>query len=193
VAVLEIAPIDEVDGSVWTGLEVYGHVAGVWREEEVVSCMEGFVGGTAALVDLVIELVAEEVVGEEVVSVGVGPVVSEIDHGADVAMSAVDCVAAGFSGTACAAVVLGCGGQVVFEVRREIGSAVGEEGGVVVIGLVPEVAVTDHVSGSAAAPEAAAMGHEQVSVAIEIEPPLIASPVREQFEFVSCWVVTPDS
>ena len=54
------------------------------------------------------------VVGEEMIAIGVGPVIAEVDHGADMRMAAVDGGRTGFAGTAFAAVVARGSQQIVF-------------------------------------------------------------------------------
>ena len=76
----------------------------VGREEEIVAGVERLVAGALADVALLVDLVAVEVVREEIVAVDVGEVVAEIDHRADMRMAAVDGGRAGFAGAAFARV-----------------------------------------------------------------------------------------
>jgi hypothetical protein len=107
VAVLGVAPVDRIDGAVGAVLQVDRQVGGVGREEHVVAGVERLVGRALAHVDLVVDLVAVQVVGEEVVAVRVGPVVAEVDHRPHVRVAAVDGGRAGRAGAAFAAVVAG--------------------------------------------------------------------------------------
>ena len=54
---------------------------------------------------LMIELLTEEIEREEMVAIDLGPVVTEIDHGADVRVTAIDCTTTGLARTAFAVVV----------------------------------------------------------------------------------------
>ena len=61
-----------------------------------------------------VELVAVKIVSEEMIAIEVGPVIAEVDHGADMRMAAVDGGRTGFAGTAFAAVVARGSQQIVF-------------------------------------------------------------------------------
>ena len=84
VAVLGVGPVDEIDGAVGAGLEIDGDVVGGGAVEEVVARVESLVSAAGADHVLLIDLMAVEVVGEEVVAIDRGPVVAVVDQGADV-------------------------------------------------------------------------------------------------------------
>src|SRR5690606_12285063 len=76
------------------------------------------------------------------------------------------------------------------EIARRFGD---DEVGIICVGLVPEHAALDDVGGAAAAPVAAAMGHEDLAVLVVIEAPLVAAAFGEDFEFVANGMITPDA
>ena len=121
------------------------------------------------------------------------PVVPQVDHRADVRMSAVDGGRAGLSSAAFAAVVFRRRGQIVHQVRNLLGGGIADERCVFRIRLIPEVTVANHIGGAAAAPIAAAMGHEQMAHVVEIESPLVAAAVGKDLEFVPHRMITPDT
>ena len=48
VAVLQVAPVDDIDRAVGAGLQIDGHVARIGREEQVVAGVQRLVAGAAA-------------------------------------------------------------------------------------------------------------------------------------------------
>ena len=69
-----------------------------YRWEDLVICVDGYhalIEKTAALQHVVVDAVAVEVAGEEPVSVGVGPIVAEVDHRPDVGVAAAGVEGAG--------------------------------------------------------------------------------------------------
>ena len=192
VAVLRVDPVDHVDGTVGTVLEIHRHVGRIGREQQVVARVKRLVGGARAHIHLVVQLVTVEVVREEVVAVGVGPVVAEVNHRADMRVAAVDRGRARFAGAAFAAVVARGGEEEVFQLGRKVGAAVRDERRKVAVALIPIVAVADDIGRATAAVEAAAVRHEEVAHAVEIEAPLVAAAGGEDLEFVAHGVITPD-
>ncbi len=61
------------------------------------------------------------------------------------------------------------------------------------VDLVPVVGSLHHVSHIATAPEAATIGHEDLTVFVVIKSPLIAATMREDFEDVLRRMIPPDS
>ena len=114
VTMLRVDPINHVGGAIGTVLDVDGHVGGVGREEQIVASVKRFVSGARADIDLMVELVAVKIVSEEMIAIEVGPVIAEVDHGADMRMAAVDRRGAGLAGAAFAAVVARGSQQIVF-------------------------------------------------------------------------------
>ena len=191
VAMLRVHPVNDVSGTVGTVLNIDRHVGRVGRKEQIVARVKRLVGRARAHVYLVIELMPVEIVGEKMVAVGVGPVVAEVNHRADMRVAAVDGGAAGFACAAFAAVVARGSHQVIFQLRRKVRSAIGNERRVAVVRLVPIVTVAHHVARATAAKEAAAMRHEEVAHAVEIEAPLIAPAGRKDFELMTRRMIAP--
>ena len=66
VAVLLVIPIDHIHRAIRAVLKVHGDISGVAAEEHVLAGMDGVEAGTEPLIDLLIDLVAMEIVGEQV-------------------------------------------------------------------------------------------------------------------------------
>ncbi len=124
VTVLGVAPVDNIDCAVGSVLQIDGQVRRVGRERYILARVESLIGGAGANVDLLIDLVAVEIVGEEVIAIGFRPVVAEIDHGADVRVAAVNSSRARLARSAFAAVVASGSHQEVLQLRREIWAAI---------------------------------------------------------------------
>jgi hypothetical protein len=75
VTVLAIVPVDGIDGTVRTVLQVDGHVFGVGAKELILAGVNGLESGTEPVVDLLVHLMTAQIVGEEVTSKRIGPVV----------------------------------------------------------------------------------------------------------------------
>ncbi|PYM10725.1 MAG: hypothetical protein DME18_15705 [Verrucomicrobia bacterium] len=107
VTVLLIVPVDDIDSAIGAVLQIDRNIFGIAAEKHVLTRVHGVEPRAEAIVDLMIDLVAAEVVGEKVAAEFVRPVVAEIDHGADVRVAAVDRVAAGLARAPGAVIVTG--------------------------------------------------------------------------------------
>src|SRR5204863_1025554 len=89
--------------------------------------------------------------------------------------------------------VTGGGEKIVFEFGEIFRGFGDDEGGIVCVGLVPVMATLDDVSGAAAAPITAAMGHEDLAVLIIIKAPLVAAAIGEDLEGAANGMIAPDA
>ena len=193
VAVLVVAPVDDVGRTVGTVLQVNAEESGVGREHHVEAGVEGLVAGTGADVVLLVDLLAVQVEREEILAVDLGPVVAEVDHRADVRVAAVDRRRAGLAGAALAAVVARGRRHEILQVRREVGAVVRHEGRVIGVGLVPEVRIADDLRRATAAVETAAVRDEEMAGLVEVDAPLVAAAGGEDLELVAHGMIAPDA
>src|SRR4051812_34968541 len=108
-------------------------------------------------------------------------------------MAAVDGVCSASACAACAVIVTRAGEKIILEFgkfARRISQNVGR---VVRVGLVPKLRALDDVRDPSPAPIAAAVRHEKLAVFVIVEAPWIAAAVREDFEFVTNRMVTPNA
>ena len=105
VAVLLVAPVDDIDRAIRAGLQIDGDVARVRREHQVAARVHRLVAGALPHVELMVHLMAVQIVREEVIAVDVRPVVALIDQGADVRVAAIHGRGARLARAAFAAVV----------------------------------------------------------------------------------------
>ena len=191
VAVLPIIPVNHINRAIGAVLQVHRHVPRVAAKELVAPGVDRVEAGAEPAVNLVIDLVPAEVVGEEMAAVPVGPVVAKVNHRADVRVASVDFVAARFARATGAVIVARRSEQVVAEPGEILGRIRDDKGRVVCVGLVPIVAALDHVGGAAKAPIAAAVSHENLAALVVIEAPLIAAAVREHLELSPHRMIPP--
>ena len=134
--------------------------------------------------------------GEEISTIFLGPVVTEVDHGSDVGVSAEDGAGTLFSR---AAFAMAIGRDGFAEVKEgEIGAAPtfaigGDEVAVVAVVLRPVMSITEDLADRAESPGTAAVGHEEGAVGTVVETPLIGSAVGVDFEVVSDGMESPDA
>lgn len=192
-AVLLVVPVDDVNGAVGAVLEIDGDVFGIGAERHVASGVDGVEAGAFAEIDLLVDLVAVEIVREEATAIFGGPIVTVINHGADVGMAAVNGIAAALPCPTGAVVVTGGGEKVIAEFGEIAGRVGDDEVGIICVGLVPKDTALNDMGGAAATPVAAAMGHKNLAVLVVIEPPLVAAAFGEDFEFVANGMIAPDT
>src|SRR5690242_10225407 len=77
--------------------------------------MDGLETGAERSVDLLIDLVTSQVVGEQVAAVFVRPIIAVIKHGADVGMAAINRIRPASARAASTVVVPGRGEQIIAE------------------------------------------------------------------------------
>src|SRR6266571_4603939 len=182
VAMLLVIPVDHIHRAVRAVLKIDGDVSGVAAEEHVPAGMNGVEARTEPLVDLLIDLVAMEIVGEKAAAEFGRPIVAQINHRADVRVTAVDQVAAGFARAAGSMIVPRRRQEVIAETGKVLGRIRDDERRVVRIRLIPKMTAMNDVSRQSHAPIAAAVRHENLSALVVIEAPLVAAAVGEYFE-----------
>src|SRR6185437_6914895 len=123
----------------------------------------------------------------------VGPIIAQINHRADVGMTAIDRVAATHAGPAGAMIIAGRSKQVIAELREFLWRGRDDDRRIIRIHLVPELTALDDVRGETASPIAAAMRHEQLAVLIVIEPPGTAAAMGKNLELAPHRVVAPNA
>ena len=187
-----VVPVDGVHGAVGTVLQVDSDVLQVFTEKDILTRVNCIKSRTFATVDLVVDLVTVQVVCEQVVAVGVGPVVSQIQHGAHVRVATVDGAGSGFSCAAFPVAVTSRSQQVVAKEGVTGWRGPGNKVGVVAIGLVPIMPALNDVCRGTASPVAATVCHEELAEFVEVQAPLIAAAVGKHFELVTHGMVPPD-
>ena len=158
--------------------------------KHVIPGMNGVITASFAYVDLMVYLMTVQVVSKQMIAVFGRPVVSQIDHRANMRVPAVKDFRSAFSRSTFA-VAIACRRQHKVPHGTDAGHRIRRnEWSVAIIELSPIVSSLNHVCGRASSPVTATMRHEQLPVIVEVEPPLIAAAMCEHFEFVSSRMVT---
>src|SRR5262249_30228479 len=146
---------------------------------------------TEGLIDLLIDLVPAEIVREEMAAIFLRPVVSQVNHRADVRVAAIDGITAARARATGAMIVTRGREQVVAELRERFGRIRDNEWRIVPVHLVPELAALQDVGGRAFAVVAAAVRHEKLAVFVIVETPGIAAAVRKDLELAPHRMIAP--